>query len=90
MYDDIDDVEEADEILEIRLPPNMALMLDYTQHSYFQMQAYFEGQWEHMQRLLAMDEPDYKSTISGDEIMFQKQFDAIVKDIELDTDKDEE
>jgi len=83
LYDDEDDIEDWDTILEVRLPREMALMLDYTQHSYFQMQGYFEAQWESMQRKLKADEPEYLEG-DGDEITFQRQFDSIVKENGLD------
>lgn len=93
LYADEEDIEEWDAILEIRLPKNMALMLDYTQHSYFQMQGYFEAQWAVMQKLLAEDEPEYaENPQDGDQTAFQRQFEAILREnglnsLEEDTDE---
>lgn len=85
MYDDEDDIDgEWDTILEIHLPREMALMLDYTQHSYFQMQAYFEAQWETMMRKLEEDSTVPAEAPSGDDIAFQRQFENIVKENNLD------
>lgn len=84
MYDDKDDIEDWDTILEVRLPREMALMLDYTQHAYFQMQGYFEAQWESMMRLLAEDVAEYDEAGSGDDNMFTQAFEDIIKKNGLD------
>lgn len=73
MYDDEDDVEEADEVLEITIPATMANLLDFTQHAYYSMQKYLFAQWTLMQGKLAEDEVD------GDNMTFDYLFQSIIK-----------
>jgi len=86
LYHNLDDVpSDSEDILEVRLPDNMAMMLDYTQHSYMNMQVYFHAQWELMQDKLALDEPVYESKkVSGDDdVAFEEAFETIVKNNNL-------
>ncbi len=83
-HDDEDDIEEWDTILEISLPHEMAMMLDFTQHSYYTMQSYFSAQWAIMQKVLEEDEPEYPDEVSGDNVTFDKLFEGIVKSNNLD------
>lgn len=76
MYDDEEDIEEWDELLEIVIPATMAINMDFTQHAYYTFQHYCEIQWEIMQRKLALDNAD---PVDGDKVTFDGMFSAIVK-----------
>lgn len=84
LYDDEDDIEEWDVILELTLPPQMALMLDFTQHAYHTMQSYFQAQWAIMQHKLDEAEGREPGPISGDTVAFDRLFETIVKENNLD------
>lgn len=55
MYDDREDVEDADDILVVKIPLAAANMFDAVQTSWFIMQNYCDAQWEIMQGKLAAE-----------------------------------
>lgn len=85
-YDDVADVDEADEVLEINLPEEMALAFDYLQTSYYNMQQYLAVQWGLMQSRLEEDEEaeEAEEPLDGDDEAFKQQFNAIIRDNKLD------
>jgi hypothetical protein len=55
VYTDFEDIEEWDEVLEIKVPATMAHAFDFVQDAYRTMQTYLRAQWELMQRKLELD-----------------------------------
>ena len=82
MYTDEEDIQEWDAILEVRMPEQMAYMLDLIQSNYFHMQMYFEAQWELMQKKLALDAGE--EGVSGDDVAFMEAFNDIILKNNLD------
>lgn len=87
MYDDEDDIEEWDELLEIIIPATLAVNMDYTQHSWYAFQHYCTLQWEIMQRKLALDNAE---PVDGDNVTFDGMFTAILRHNNMEALGDEE
>lgn len=99
MYDDEDDIDDWDGVLEIRIPATMAHLFDFVQHSYYTMQQYMEAQWHLIHVKLAEDEIPYSDeeppifeevagnqemVFDGDSMAFMQRFDAIIRENGLD------
>ena len=82
MFDDEEDVDDWDCVLEVTIPATMAVSMDFTQHAYYTFQRYCSLQWEIMQRKLEAAGSE-EVVYDGDNTAFQSAFDSIIRNNNL-------
>ncbi len=99
LYANSDDVEDADDVVEIRMPVQAAIMFDATQQGWHILQEYLCAQWEITHRMAdaaeaeeaAANKPFVISTSDAniDPLVYQQFADIVVQN-ELESIWDEE